>query len=391
MTTADILKPGNDPVNNTQSAPTLVAVAALLILIAVPGNSAGWKHSGAAIIGGFAGFALYHASFGFTSAWRRVLAEGRGAGLRAQFLLIILTSVISYPLIAYGSSFGFSTIAAVAPISIAMIFGAFMFGFGMQFGGGCGSGTLFTAGGGSMRMVITLAAFIVGALMGTYHLPWWRSLPKTAGWSMVENFGAVGALIALSSILALIAWFTIYREKSLHGALEKPRSTGSFLHGPWSPMAGVIAIAIVGIATFLVLGRPWGITSGFALWGAKSAHFIGIDIVEWPYWKNKSALLSRSVFADTTSVMNFGIIAGAMGASALAGKYRPVFRLSGIEIGTAILGGLLMGYGARLAYGCNIGAYLGGLVSGSLHGWVWMIAAFVGSALAIRIKSRTGL
>jgi len=102
-------------------------------------------------------------------------------------------------------------------------------------------------------------------------------------------------------------------------------------------------------------------------------------------------LLDRSVFSDTTSVMNFGIIAGAMAASALAGKYRPVFRLTGIEIGTAILGGLLMGYGARLAYGCNIGAYLGGLVSGSLHGWVWMIAAFVGSALAIRIKSQAGL
>jgi len=54
------------------------------------------------------------------------------------------------------------------------------------------------------------------------------------------------------------------------------------------------------------------------------------------------------------------------------------------------MGGLLMGYGARLGYGCNIGAYLGGLVSGSLHGLVWMIAAFAGSALAIRIKPRLG-
>ena len=85
--------------------------------------------------------------------------------------------------------------------------------------------------------------------------------------------------------------------------------------------------------------------------------------------------------------MNFGIMAGAMIAATLAGKYSPSFRLTRVEFLTAILGGLLMGYGARLAYGCNIGAYLGGLVSGSLHGWVWMIAAFVGSALAIRIRS----
>ena len=33
---------------------------------------------------------------------------------------------------------------------------SFIFGMGMQLGGGCGSGTLFTVGGGSTRMVITL-------------------------------------------------------------------------------------------------------------------------------------------------------------------------------------------------------------------------------------------
>ena len=41
----------------------------------------------------------------------------------------------------------------------------------------------------------------------------------------------------------------------------------------------------------------------------------------------------------------------------------------------AVVGGLLLGYGARLAYGCNIGAYFSGIASGSLHGWVWLVAA----------------
>ena len=44
-----------------------------------------------AILGGFAGYALYHASFGFTAAWRRLTRERRGAGLRAQVMLIGLT------------------------------------------------------------------------------------------------------------------------------------------------------------------------------------------------------------------------------------------------------------------------------------------------------------
>jgi hypothetical protein len=33
--------------------------------------------------------------------------------------------------------------------------------------------------------------------------------------------------------------------------------------------------------------------------------------------------------------------------------------------------GLVLGYSARLAFGCNVGAYFSGIASGSLHGWVW--------------------
>ncbi|WP_428672793.1 YeeE/YedE thiosulfate transporter family protein, partial [Roseibium sp.] len=49
------------------------------------------------------------------------------------------------------------------------------------------------------------------------------------------------------------------------------------------------------------------------------------------------------------------------------------------------------GYGARLAYGCNIGAYLGGLVSGSLHGWLWLVFGFLGSLLGTRLRIKLGM
>ncbi len=358
------------------------------MLIIITTYTATIKHSLAVLIGAVAGFGLYHASFGFTSAWRRVLTENRGAGLRAQFLLVILISMFSFPLIAYGDLLGLSVGGAVAPISFGMVFGAFLFGIGMQFGGGCGSGTLFTIGGGSTRMVITLTAFIMGSLLGTLHLPWWRAMPKISGWSLIDNFGPFGAFIILTIILIIIGCYTIYREKLAHGVLEQSKSSASLLSGPWSPIAGVIALAFVGIATFIVLGRPWGITSAFSLWGAKAAIIMGVDVASWPYWSERTALLNRSIFKDTTTVMNFAIIGGAMAASGLANKYQPIWRLNKRQIITALIGGLLMGYGARLAYGCNIGAYLGGLVSGSLHGWVWMIAAFIGSATGIKFLSK---
>lgn len=60
----------------------------------------------------------------------------------------------------------------------------------------------------------------------------------------------------------------------------------------------------------------------------------------------------------------------------------------------AVVGGLMLGYGARLAYGCNVGAYFSGIVSGSLHGGLWRVATFTGNVLGtptpgVRPRGRT--
>ncbi|MGI9350770.1 MAG: YeeE/YedE family protein [Rhizobiaceae bacterium] len=387
------------PEKRVQNRPLLAAVFILALLVFLAGNIAGQKQAIAVLIGGLAGFSLYHASFGFTAAWRRIFAEGRGVGLRYQFLLIVLTCAVSYPLIAYTDARGF-----VLPISIGMLIGSFVFGFGMQFGGGCGSGTLFVAGGGSTRMCITLLFFVIGSVLGTANLQWWNSIAfpemiqETFGigdkfsYGMISNMGPIAAFLTLACILSAVALLTVWYERRKHGGLESPHKTISFIQGPWSPLAGAIALAVVGILTLVVVGRPWGVTWAFALWGAKGATSLGIDVTGWPYWTGwKANAVQNSVFRDVTSVMNFAIMAGALAAAALAAKFKPLWRLTRVEVGTAIFGGLLMGYGARLAYGCNIGAYLGGLVSGSAHGWAWAVMAFAGSSFAVMVKKRLGI
>ena len=64
---------------------------------------------------------------------------------------------------------------------------------------------------------------------------------------------------------------------------------------------------------------------------------------------------------------------------------------SGQQLVAAAVGGVLMGIGARLSFGCNIGAFLGGLASGSLHGWIWFVVAMTGSWAGIQIRPRFGL
>lgn len=365
--------------NKAAPLPIVAAVAGLLFVAVMAYANSGLTLALATLVGGFAGIALYHASFGFTAGWRRIVSERRSTGLRAQFLLIALTAIVSYPLIAWGGAN-----AWVQPMSVSLIVGAFLFGMGMQLGGGCGSGTLFVVGGGSTRMVITLTFFIVGSVIGVAHLGFWRDMPSAGRFSLINAFGPVAALVILLAILGGLAYGAMLIEKRAHGSLEPARRTASWLRGPWSPWMGAVALAVVGILTFLVLNRPWGITQAFGFWGAKAAYAAGVPLDVWFMEPWSERRLNQSVFSDSTSVMDFGIVLGAMLAASLAGKWKPVWSLSASEIGTAVVGGLLMGYGARLGYGCNIGAYLGGLVSGSLHAWVWAAAAFAGSSLIVK-------
>ncbi|MBZ0132386.1 MAG: YeeE/YedE family protein [Rhodocyclaceae bacterium] len=60
------------------------------------------------------------------------------------------------------------------------------------------------------------------------------------------------------------------------------------------------------------------------------------------------------------------------------------------SLAAAVLGGLLMGYGARIAFGCNIGVF-SGVASTSLHGWLWLAAALAGSWIGVRLRPRFGL
>jgi uncharacterized membrane protein YedE/YeeE len=130
------------------------------------------RQAGLYVLGALLGVVLYHAAFGFTSAWRVFIADRRGDGLRAQMLMLAAATVLFFPVLASGSLMGQPVAGFVWPVGVSVLFGAFIFGVGMQLGDGCGSGTLYTVGGGSIRMLITLAAFVAGSTIGAAHFHW---------------------------------------------------------------------------------------------------------------------------------------------------------------------------------------------------------------------------
>ncbi|PZO63189.1 MAG: hypothetical protein DI498_13975 [Paracoccus denitrificans] len=374
-------------------APGGIALAVLIAGAIWLGLAQGAAHAALFLVGGALGISLYHAAFGFTSAWRVFIAEGRGRGLRVQMLLLALAVILFFPALASGSLFGHEVRGSISPAGIGVIVGAFMFGIGMQLGGGCASGTLFTAGGGNARMLITLVFFIIGSLLGTINFDWWVALPSLPPTALWQQYGPWGGIAMSLAIFGVIAALTVVVERRRNGGLEtappSPRhGMARWLRGPWPLVAGAVALVVLNYLTLAIAGRPWGITSAFALWGAKIAQLIGIDPTAWAYWQTpaNAKALQQSVFADITSVMDFGIVAGAMLAASLAGKFAPSLRIPLRSVIAAVIGGLLLGYGARIAYGCNIGAYFSGIASGSIHGYLWAVAAFAGNILGVGMR-----
>jgi uncharacterized membrane protein YedE/YeeE len=394
------------PISETPQRPAEInarvaglAIAALLGGAWLLAQNFAWRQGALFLLGGALGIVLYHALFGFTSAFRVFIADRRGAGLRAQMLMLACATLLFYPTLAHGTFFGQPVHGEGGAVGVSMLFGAFLFGIGMQLGGGCASGTLYTAGGGNTRMLLTLAAFIVGSALGAEHLPWWSAQPAFKPVMLIDALGWVPALALSLLAFAAIAGSTVLLERRRHGRLipgdasAAQRGWRRVLQGPWPLVWGALLLALGNYATLALAGRPWGITSGFALWGAKLFAAAGVDVASWGYFAApaRAQSLRDSVFADITSVMNFGIILGALLASALAGKFKPEWRVAPRSIVAAIVGGLMLGYGARLAYGCNIGAYFSGIASSSLHGWAWLVAALGGSVVGTALRPWFGL
>ncbi len=376
--------------------PALVAAAAIAAGAAFLFTAVDGRQAALFLVGAFAGVVLYHAAFGFTSAWRAFIVDRRGRALRAQMLMLALTCIVFFPALASGRFAGQAVRGSLSPIGVGVLIGAFLFGVGMQLGGGCASGTLYTAGGGNLRMVVTLLAFIGGSVIGAAHLPWWERLPAAKPISLVTSFGAAGGLLVALAAFAAIAALTIAAERQRHGSLTPAGASTPRPHlfrGPWPVAVGAAGLAAVNIFTLGLAGRPWGVTSAFTLWGAKALSAAGVAVESWRYYAPaaRQAELHAPVFKDITSVMDVGIMIGALLAATLAGRFAPSWRASGRSIVAAVLGGLLLGYGARIAYGCNIGAFFSGIASGSLHGWVWFPAAFAGSAVGTRLRPLFGL
>lgn len=158
------------------------------------------------------GFILQRARFCFTASMRDPYLTGGTALTRAVLVALAITT-LGFTAIKYGyftKGLPIPGMSYVAPISLATVAGAFMFGIGMVIAGGCASGTLMRVGEGFMMNIISLVFFIIGSLWGAHDFEFWKYnfisngkaifLPDVFGW-----FGAVAVQLTVIGLLYIAA------------------------------------------------------------------------------------------------------------------------------------------------------------------------------------------
>jgi uncharacterized protein len=356
-----------------------LALGATAILIAFVLIDHQWA-SAALIVGGFGlGVAFLKAEFSYTASWRRFVTRGEAGGLIGGLIVIVICALIVVPVAALSPKYG----GAIAPLGPSLVIGAFVFGTGMQLANGCGSGTLYTVGGGSGRMLIALLFFVIGSVLGSLSLPAFLALGGIDPVLASDYFGAWGGLAVTLASIAIVATVII--------AIARKRGA-NFLPSRTYVIGGV-AIGLLCVAVFAAGGHPWSVTFAYTVWGAKAATALGFDLSHAPFWQwpGPKRALTDSVLSDTSSLTDFGMLFGAMAAAAATKPFATAPWPPLKSLVAAGIGGLLMGWGARLGFGCNIGAFVGGVASGSLHGWVWLLAALPGCLVGIQLRPLFGL
>ncbi|SCY31652.1 YeeE/YedE thiosulfate transporter family protein [Alkaliphilus peptidifermentans] len=156
---------------------------------------------------------------------------------------------------------------------------------------------------------------------------------------------------------------------------------------PWPYWVGGILLALLNISLLLITGSVWGVTTGLLYWGLFIIESLGANPASWYYFNVYSPGFrgGYTLILNPHSVLNIAIIIGALLAVLWANQYKFKKIKNMKQIFFALAGGILMGYGSRLSFGCNIGAYFSAIPSFSLHGWVFGVFIFVGAYIGTRI------
>lgn len=158
---------------------------------------------------------------------------------------------------------------------------------------------------------------------------------------------------------------------------------------PFSPYVAAVLLALGSVLFALVLGgKLWGITTGESQLGGHFVESLGWQVDGLPYFQ-KFGL--PPILTSGPQVHVFGLLLGGLLAALFLGEFAIRAVPGRRQLVAAIAGGILLGYGSRLAAGCNIGNFWSAFPSAGVNAVTFFAGILLGALLAVRGVVERGL
>lgn len=151
----------------------------------------------------------------------------------------------------------------------------------------------------------------------------------------------------------------------------------------WPVWLGGLLVGMFTVFEY-ICKKPWGITSATSRWSGWILYGFGVDTPNWLYFQQMKTFQKIPFMYDSDAI-NIGVVLGAFIAACLSYEFAIRRAKSKRVYVQAFSGGILMGYGARLCGGCNLGAFICSIPSLSLSGWIFWIGLAIGAYLGVKI------
>lgn len=408
------------------------------------------------------GMFLQYGRFCMASAVRDLFAVGV-----PRMAVGIMIGVCLYSLIAAAVKLGGFHNVNPHPLGWHIIIGAFIFGFGIIFTGGCASGSLYKAGEGNMGSMLVLVAISFSQAIFVAASGWFDKLAPAAwtasasakmmpeelsvthGWfdlftagyiwdlkgataatmldvsnPWVANFVADSLLVTIlpASLIVVLLYVYYFRKGYMRRQKLQQPVMRDHLNGIWAMITSSKNTAIAGIGLGIFAGLHVWVTGllrehygvfNFGEMLADMGHKTGLSIqdtvfdpgywyittqeAQWGAWVMEQAGIGMrdniffglengvpSPLLNAPGFMSIGIILGAAVLALLRREFK--WKLPSMETAMfALIGGCLMGIGARIALGCNIGAYFATVSNGDPSGWLFLIGMVAGGYAGVKL------
>lgn len=286
--------------------------------------------------------------------------------------------------------------------SAANIIGGFIFGIGMVMAGGCVVGTLYKMGAGSVISAVAFIGLIAGSALYAELHPWWAMVVKATTFfpsakTVPELFGVNPSLLLLpAASLSAIIFMKWHKENKI----TRPSEVKGYIQ-PWKT---ALALAFLGLLSYILIGMPLGITTTYAKIAAMIENLLipahmnavnffqltALDIVH----PATGALLHGGPGPQIDSIwaVQFPLIAGIVLGSTLSalllGEFSIQYRVPSGQFFMALSGGILLGLASRMSPACNVWHVMGGLPILALQSLLFILGLVPGTWVGSRIVSR---